>query len=267
MDKSIVKNSIGFVTTNVKALVVDDSLIDRSIISDFLSKIEISVDFANDGEEAVNKVAKVNYDIVFIDQQMPNMNGSEAIQMIRKIPDCKAVPIISVTSDSSDYTRCLLMYEGTNDCLIKPVSGKEIILMVEKWVSKDKIRRVSFADKNEFDIDFVNMEGIDCEKAVQFLGSRKIYMEFVSQYNKSYTRRKAIIIDSFQQRNMDKYSAAVHGLKEASKQIGAYVLSDMAARVEKAAKENDMVFVTRENFRMLKEYDNVIDKLKSRNMI
>lgn len=110
---------------NLRVLVVDDNLVNRMLIGELLSHYnEINADFANDGEEAVDIVAKNSYDLVFMDVNMPVMDGIQATRIIRQTnPD---LPIIALTANVMQGDIEAFMAAGMNDYLAKPLVYNEL---------------------------------------------------------------------------------------------------------------------------------------------
>jgi CheY-like chemotaxis protein len=112
----------------MKALIVDDSRESRMLLGKILNKefgAEI-VEAAN-GEEAIKKIASVNPDIVFLDYEMPTMNGKETLIAIRSDRDTQNIPVVIVTSHSEMVlVKELLKYKVTA-YLIKPISPEYLV--------------------------------------------------------------------------------------------------------------------------------------------
>lgn len=110
-------------------LVVDDSPINQMILSELLESLNLSVDTANNGQEAVQCCQKESYDIIFMDLEMPIMNGHEAVIQIRQTLK-QYNPIIALTAhDKSSITKTLKK-EGFSGFLKKPVSDDELSRLV-----------------------------------------------------------------------------------------------------------------------------------------
>ena len=97
--------------------------------SDFLT-----VDIAADGEEAVDKFHKKEYDLVLMDLQMPVMGGLEATERIRDELNLKELPIIAMTANAmtGDKEKCLIA--GMNDYTTKPINPKKLIRTLSHWI-------------------------------------------------------------------------------------------------------------------------------------
>lgn len=111
-------------------LVAEDSESNQALLELYFSQTACSIDFAIDGQEAVNKYETNSYDLVLMDIQMPVMDGYEATRKIRSLEQGRktpAVPIVAVTANAfkEDKERCL--NAGCTDFLSKPV--KKISLL------------------------------------------------------------------------------------------------------------------------------------------
>jgi two-component system sensor histidine kinase/response regulator len=99
-----------------------------------LSKLGHRVDVASDGAEAVEKVMVQDYDLIFMDVQMPEMNGIDATSAIRAFGEPKSmVPIIAMTANAMDGDRETLLAAGMNDYISKPFSLGQLAALIEAW--------------------------------------------------------------------------------------------------------------------------------------
>ena len=99
-----------------------------------LTRLGHRTDDAEDGIEAVRKVTDFDYDIVFMDVQMPRMNGIDATAAIRSIAGSRsAVPIIAMTANAMDGDRETLLATGMSDYISKPFSLVQIAAIIETW--------------------------------------------------------------------------------------------------------------------------------------
>ena len=116
-----------------RILLVEDEPINREIAQFLLKDIFIHVDVAEDGMEAVKMAGALTYDLIFMDMQMPNMDGLEATRQIRLLPDGKDLRIIAMTANAfaEDRARCLAA--GMDDFLTKPFTPEDLFDMLMKW--------------------------------------------------------------------------------------------------------------------------------------
>lgn len=135
------------VKTNIlkqkKILIVDDEDLSRLIIKKAISDIVNTVDEATNGQEALKKISYNKYDLIFMDIEMPKMNGYEAAKNIRNfhtnltsqnlLIDYQRIPIIAVTSLNADLAKAKARSSGMNDFITKPVNKRIILDLLEKW--------------------------------------------------------------------------------------------------------------------------------------
>jgi two-component system sensor histidine kinase/response regulator len=118
-----------------RALVVEDMRINRILIAKILERLGCSVDSSANGQEAVQMVQSADYDIVFMDCQMPVMDGFEATQIIREDEQARQrhTAIIAITADAmiGDREKCLRA--GMDDYLNKPFTPEQISGLMHKW--------------------------------------------------------------------------------------------------------------------------------------
>ena len=119
-----------------RVLVVEDNAINRQILDRLLSRLEMVVDFANNGREAVDAVLAEprRFDVVVMDVQMPVMDGLEATRLIRGQISAEQLPIIAMTAHAMDEERLACLAAGMNDHLTKPVDPRALARTLEHWV-------------------------------------------------------------------------------------------------------------------------------------
>jgi signal transduction histidine kinase/ActR/RegA family two-component response regulator len=117
-----------------RVLVVDDNPVNLTVASAMLKKFGHAVDLARDGGEAVAKARARPYDAIFMDLQMPVMDGVEATAAIRgrEGPNV-ATPIIALTANAMESDRLRSISAGMNDHLTKPISPESLRAAVERW--------------------------------------------------------------------------------------------------------------------------------------
>jgi PAS domain S-box-containing protein len=116
-----------------RVLVAEDSIVNQKVVSRMLQKLGCTVDLAVDGRQAVSLATAGSYDVIFMDCQMPEMDGYEATAVIRRNPSTSQTPIIALTANAmqGDRERCL--QAGMNDYLAKPVKMADLTDRLERW--------------------------------------------------------------------------------------------------------------------------------------
>jgi CheY-like chemotaxis protein len=122
---------------HANVLVAEDHPVNQQVLVHMLRRYGCKVDIAANGREAVYASAHMTYDCLFMDCQMPEMDGYEATAAIRQreVQTGQHVPIIALTASAmpSDRERCLAA--GMDDYLSKPVTPQELVTMLQKWTA------------------------------------------------------------------------------------------------------------------------------------
>ena len=119
-----------------RILVAEDDWVNQEVALELLREVlGFSVDIAENGRIAVEKITANHYDIVLMDVQMPEMNGIEAAERIRQIPAFQNLPIIAMTANAFAEDRALCMKAGMDDFVAKPVDTDLLFITLLKWLS------------------------------------------------------------------------------------------------------------------------------------
>ena len=110
-----------------KILVVDDSKTDLHHLSDLLGKRGYSVRTAENGEEAMRRLAEEKPDLILMDVVMPGQNGFQLTRSITRDPRFSDVPVIMCTSKNQETDKVWGMRQGARDYIVKPVNADELI--------------------------------------------------------------------------------------------------------------------------------------------
>jgi len=129
------------VAPTAKILVVDDTRINLTVAKALLRPSRIVVDTAESGIEALEKIEKEDYDIVFMDHFMPEMDGVETTIKIRNMDDERKrnVTVVALTADAMSGVKEELISRGMNDFLTKPIIVNSLNAILKKWIPSEKI--------------------------------------------------------------------------------------------------------------------------------
>ncbi|MDR3120342.1 MAG: response regulator, partial [Clostridiales bacterium] len=129
-----------FHTERVRILVVDDNAVNLSVAVGLLKRYAIEPETANGGREAVKKAACTEYDIIFMDHMMPDMDGLDATRAIRELGGPFAeVTIVALTANAVSGMREQFLDAGMDDFLAKPILIKELHEILRRYLPPDKI--------------------------------------------------------------------------------------------------------------------------------
>jgi CheY-like chemotaxis protein/anti-sigma regulatory factor (Ser/Thr protein kinase) len=125
---------------NTRLLIVDDIEINLMIAEEMLADYGAQVDTADSGSKAVEMVKGNDYDIVFMDHMMPDMDGTDATKIIRALPEEKyqKLPIVALTANVVGDARNMFLESGMSDFLSKPMEPEEMERVLREWLPKEK---------------------------------------------------------------------------------------------------------------------------------
>ncbi len=173
--------------SDLRVLLVEDNEINQQIAVELMEASGIKVDVAGNGRLAINALMAVNvnyYDIVFMDVQMPEMDGHEATKIIRKDPHFNNLPVVAMTAHAmvEEKERCFA--SGMDAHLAKPINPKELYNAISHWcpgkvmLSPPVIQATREDLAEKFDIEGLNVE----EGLNRTLGNRAFYFELLTRF-------------------------------------------------------------------------------------
>ncbi len=212
-----------------------------------LEGAQLSIDVAENGEVAVEKVRSRDYDVVLMDMQMPVMDGIEATKQIRSEPRFRHLPIIAMTANAmaGDRERCLAA--GMNDHVAKPIDPDTMFGALLRWVKPGRLKGVAREEGDQtrnamavaatLDSAPPTVEGFDTNSALRRMGGDRARYEALLQL---FATQQAGTVDEIRSSLAagDRVGAerAAHSLKGASANLGAAALTHDAANAESAIR-------------------------------
>ncbi len=216
--------------SRAKILLVEDNDINRKIVVTMLKSHGMTCDIAVDGSEAVKAVAKKDYDVVFMDCQMPVMDGYEATIKIREMEgDRKHTAIIAMTANAMEGDREICIKAGMDDYISKPINFSLMLQMVESNIKSSINDHRELIDDN---IDkFIESTGINKEAALE------IFEEFIKTLPEAYKSMEK----TFRSNDFLELSRLAHQLKGSSGNLRVGPVFELAKKLNKAAFEQNMI--------------------------
>ena len=230
-----------FKAPEAKILIVDDNEVNLQVADGLLKKFDIKCTKAKSGYEALHVLEKESFDIIFMDHQMPGMDGVETLEKIREkesgLPDDKKSIVIALSANAVNGAREMFLSKGFNDFLSKPVQGKDFAACLSKWLKKELKIYVNTESKEDValipkDFPSLSSEDINVEKAVDFTGSFEDWLKVTKIFYSLIQENSKNIEDYLNEENWKEFTIKVHALKSSARIIGAERLSQMAAKLE-----------------------------------
>jgi CheY-like chemotaxis protein len=127
-------------TQLARILLVEDNAINRMLSQRFLKNLNTDIEIAEDGREALNICSYKKFDLIFMDCQMPVMDGFQATRQIRRSPLNQTTPIVALTGLDSENERQACLQAGMNDFITKPFTQEQLQNAIIQWLpsSEDK---------------------------------------------------------------------------------------------------------------------------------
>lgn len=128
-----------FHAPDARILVVDDTEVNLNVICNLLKKTQIGIDTALSGKDAVFAAMNRNYDVIFIDHMMPDMDGIETLKRLKSETDPKGTVYVALTANAVSGARERYLNAGFDDYLSKPVDGRHLEEMLKEYLPKEKL--------------------------------------------------------------------------------------------------------------------------------
>jgi len=251
-----------FIAPSAKILVVDDIETNLKVAKGLMQPYQMKIDSRLSGAESIEAVKENNYDLVFMDHMMPEMDGIEATKRIREF-DTK-LPIIALTANAVSGTKEMFLANGFNDFLSKPIDIVHLNSILEKWLPEEKQEKaMEPARENDVNTEF-KIDGVDVQKGIFMSGGTlKGYIDILSTYHKDGLNKIDEIKECLKTDNYLLYTTYIHALKSASASIGALDLSEIAKSLEIAGNNKDLAYIEQYNPEFLKAFEILLNNINA----
>ncbi len=234
--------AIQFIAPKARILAVDDIDTNLRVVKGLLAPYEMKVDIASSAMEGIELIQRNEYDVIFMDHMMPEMDGIEASINIREMGYID-LPIIALTANAISGMSRIFIENGMNDFLAKPIDIKKLNSILGKWIPKDKQEKGTYRCRQSEEVEF-KVDGIDTEMGVRMTGGTvEGYVQTLCVFVRDGRKKIEEISKCYENRNISLLAIYVHALKSASASIGAIEFSDFSKRLEQAAKKEDISYI------------------------
>jgi signal transduction histidine kinase len=266
---SRIKNLLRSYMPYGKVLIVDDVETNLDVVKGLMLPYGLVIDCASSGREAIAKIRTLadnptaqKYDVIFMDHMMPEMDGIEAVRIIRNEIDfeyAKTVPIIALTANALSGNEEIFLSKGFNSYISKPIDIMQMDMALNTWVRNKQTEETLEKAEQEKTVktaaeaflspevfDNIQVEGIDLAAGRNRYNNDAAYLRILSSYC-AHAPELLDTIRNFSVENLQQYIITVHGLKGASYGICAGKVGKYAEALEMAAKAEDIETITRKN--------------------
>jgi PAS domain S-box-containing protein len=235
------KNFSGF-----SALLAEDNSINQKVVSRMLEKAGFRVDIAENGSIAVERFGKGDYDVVFMDIQMPEMDGFEATKTIRRIEgDDSHTVIIAMTAHAfkEDRERCL--EAGMDDYISKPFDAAQLFSVLGKWLRRspeqEDIGADTPIDHTSSDVFSSDDAVIDMDSAMaRFDNDAEFFKGMVQEFLTYVPDKIVALAEAANSGDAVKVQKLAHSIKGTAGMLSAEKLYSVALRIETKGRERNI---------------------------
>ena len=287
-----------FIAPDAKILIVDDNAINLRVESSLMKNYRFTIDTALSGMEALEKLESKDYDMVFMDHMMPEMDGVDTLHRIRDKAGIyyANIPVIALTANAVAGAKEMLIAEGFQDFLSKPVEIASMHRILEKYLPDAK-KIYDFEDdatdvqsgetvynNHERDTIYEQLHNpqasvkepgaetaredtaadIDEKQGALYCGSLEDFEDILKIHYEDYEENSQKIQAFYDSKDWKNYVILVHGLKSSMKSVGIMKLSDMCLGLELAGKENRIDYILKNHDAMMVEYARIHDVIGNR---
>lgn len=253
----------------MKTLIVDDNTLNLKVAQRIVEQEGLEVDTANSGFECLDMVKQNQYDIIFMDIMMPEMDGVETLKKLKEIENFNT-PVVTLTADAKVGSEEKYLNEGFNAYLTKPIIKEKLDEVLNSLLSADKKETVKDTEtkKDSQDgatkgnIEYLKANDIDVDVSIELLGDIEMYNQTLKDFIEESKSRIPRIIKNKMSRNMKDYSIDVHAMKSDSKYLGFKKLAELSYEHEIKSKEEDSNFVTLHFDELIDEYERISEIMK-----
>jgi PAS domain S-box-containing protein len=237
-------------------LLVEDNAINREFAIELLRSMNIQVDEAVDGEEALAMVQQQQYDCVLMDIQMPVMDGLEAARRIRALagqPDGErfaSLPIIAMTALAMARDAEESQAAGMNDHVTKPVEPERLFSCLSKWLpaaatnafsEKATSHSAPMPTQNAYSADLLSLHSLQVIEGIRRIGGKEIaYRKQLKRFREHYANAIDQLQRLLQADNLVQAENYCHSLKGVAGNIGANTLYRAIAAVDTLLKQQEL---------------------------
>jgi signal transduction histidine kinase/CheY-like chemotaxis protein len=217
-----------------RILLAEDNEINQQLMTKILEKRGVEVDVVGNGEEAIGQIAKVEYDLIFMDISMPVMNGITATKILRENHSLDDLPIIALTAHAGQDQASEFLATGMNAVMNKPIDGGALNLILGQWLSNAQppetasIQSIS-EPKSDALIDITA-----AEKLVTDIGI-EAYQDITEMFANECRKSIDNINSEYNELNFDEVAKVSHAILSSARSLGAEKLGQHLKALEQAS--------------------------------
>jgi signal transduction histidine kinase/CheY-like chemotaxis protein len=237
-----------FEAPDVSILAVDDVDANLMVICGLLEPYKVKVDTASSGIDAINALIKKDYDFIFMDHMMPEMDGIETTKRIRNQANerSRQIPIIALTANAISGMKEMFIANGFNDFISKPIDIHELERIMRTWIPAEKkqFHTGDYKEKNELLGRLASIKGIDIAQGLRLFGGRvETYENILRHFAEDLSKQLDLMLRKFAENDFGNVQLSIHSIKGMTGNLFCLELFDLSKKLETALQENNYGFV------------------------
>ena len=252
-----------FTAKDARILIVDDTPMNLQVLCGLLKGNAMKVDTADGGMKCLELFEDNDYDVIFLDHRMPEIDGVETLLLMKeRFPEkTKQTPVICLTANAFSSARKQVLDAGFTDHLSKPVSLTQLEEALLKYLPPEKINKITAAcDDAPSDIPkaIADIAELDIQKGLDYCGDIEDYLDALSTFKASAASKADKLEELLSSGDAQNLTLLIHSLKSTSGAIGATALSQKAAQMEKSPTDEGVTELIRDYRSLIARLDTAI---------
>jgi two-component system, sensor histidine kinase and response regulator len=217
-----------FDTKNPVVLVVDDNVDNQQLLAYLLEWIGYRTEFAGNGVQAVAAFARAEYAAVFMDCEMPQMDGFQATRELRRLePPGRRTPILAITAHPSRDVRARCLAAGMDDCLTKPVTAEDLRAALTAVVREQ--RRAVGTSNESGEVDLVALAGLAEQIGTDALGA------VLDSFRRETGTRLTRLHEAVAAGDPQEVARVAHAIKGGASSLGVKRVAELSDELQRLA--------------------------------
>ncbi|HYK36707.1 hybrid sensor histidine kinase/response regulator [Alloacidobacterium sp.] len=229
--------------SGIRILLVEDNEMNQQVATELLEGAGASVTIANHGGEAVKILTESDqhppFDVVFMDLQMPEIDGITATKLLRRVPRLQKLPIIAMTAHALVEERQRCLDAGMNDHVSKPIDPDALFSTLLRWAKPKPVQPQTKPANTPEDVILPEIAGIDIDNGLKRVaGNKRLYRDLLRQFAAKQGDVSTEILAALASGDLKLAERIAHTVKGVAGNIGIVDVQSAAQNLEKAIRED-----------------------------
>ena len=245
-----------------RILAVDDTSMNLTVIRNLLGRTKVQVDTVESGKACLEAIKEAKYDMIFMDHRMPEMDGTETMKAIRKLPEGalnRDTPIIVLTANAMSGMKEKFMRDGFDAYLPKPVNPNELENTVRHFLPEEKVEpvkesedekdgrawfdKIEDSEMRELLMKLDRIPQLTIEDSIENCGDPATYLKVLKEFVYTLPEKTAELKYFIDRGDIDNFTIKVHALKTAARLAGFPDFSRLCFDMEKSGDARKIDFI------------------------